>query len=108
MAGQEIWIQTEYNPNYTNPSTSSHYKIDKWFRITKVTHLFDKSGAVTKLSLTDDLTSSLSVDTTDVYTTLTRSLNPDFQSKTFGSIKSNADFDLGLPIIARDYSSYTS
>ena len=109
MAGQQIWIQTEYNPNYTNPSTSTHYKIDKWFRITKVTHLFGgKTGALTKLSLTDDLTSSLTVDTSNVYTTLMRKVNPDFQSRTFGSLKSNADFDLGLPILSLDCTSYTS
>ena len=60
------------------------------------------------LSLTDDLTSSLSVDTRDVYTVVMRANNPDFQSRTLGSLKSFNDFDLGLPILAKDYAAYTS
>jgi hypothetical protein len=85
----------------------ARYKIDKWFRITKVTHEFTEHAAMTKLAVTDDLYSSLSIDTTDIYTVLMRANNPDFQTKTLGSLKSNADYDLGLPRIAKDYTAYT-
>jgi hypothetical protein len=83
------------------------YKINQTMRITKVTHNYSSKGAYTTLTLTSDLTSSLSVDTKDNYTVLMRAVTPDFQSKTFGSLKSDNSFDLGLPIISRDYKDIT-
>jgi hypothetical protein len=79
------------------------YKINQWFRITKVTDTFGSDGALTSLTLTTDLMSSLTADTNDVFTVLERAIDPDFQSKTLGSLKSESVFDLGLPIIAKDY-----
>lgn len=83
------------------------YRINQWFRVTKVMHSYDRSRAITTLTLTNDLSSSLPVDTNNVYSVTMRLMNVDFQSRVMGSLKSDSDFDLGLPCIATDYTSFT-
>jgi hypothetical protein len=95
-----VWIQTEQQAN-------GNYQYNQWFRITKVTHTLSIQGAFTQLTITDDLVSSLPIDTTNVYTVRMRETSPDFQSKDFGSLKSKDDFELGLPILAKDYAGYS-
>ena len=90
---------------WTDQSTV-RYKINQWFRITNVTQTFNSTAALTSLTLTNDLSSSLTVDTTGVYSVTQRAINPDFQSKTLGSLKSKDDFDLGLVPIAFDVHDY--
>ncbi|MGB9856105.1 MAG: hypothetical protein ACPLKS_06145 [Caldisericum exile] len=85
---------------------AEEYKIDKDFRITKVTHRFDTEGAVTILELTDDLKNSLPVNTTDPYTTVIRAVNPDTQTKTFTSLKTENAFLSDLKPITKDISPY--
>ena len=98
-SGQQVYVYAEYDPLTTT------YKISKWFRINKAIHDFDAIGAYTTLSLTDDLECSIPVDTNDAYTVTMRAFNPDFQSRTHGSLKSAGDFDLGLVPITKDYPS---
>src|SRR5208283_5020593 len=58
-------------PTYHWTATGlNQYKINKWMRISKATHYFNVGKAVTTLTLTDDLNSSLTVDTRNVYTTM--------------------------------------
>ena len=102
----EVYLCTNIvGGTYTWTDTGKvRYSINRWFRITKASHSFSSMQAITILTLTTDLSSSLVVDTSGVYEATMRAFNPDFQSKTYGSLKSGSDFDLGLPIIATDYS----
>ena len=85
---------------WTDQSTV-RYKINRWFRISKVIHRFSKTGATTSLQVTDDTFSSFPVNTLDSYTTIVRATNPDFQTHTNGSLKASGDFVLGLtPVIS--------
>jgi len=112
VSNLEVWKCTGYYQSggvyyYTWVDQGyGRYKINRWFRVTKVTHQFAPSSALTKLMLTTDLFSSIPVSTLDAYTTIIRAMNPDYQSHTFGSLKSSGDFDQGLTPIVSDYSAF--
>jgi hypothetical protein len=104
MGGQIVHIHAGYDPDYTNPDTGSNFEIDKDFRITEARHSFTKNGVFTSLSLTDDLLNSIPIDTMDPYSTTIRAVNPDYQTRTYASLKvSGGDFDLGLLLLTKDY-----
>jgi hypothetical protein len=75
------------------------------FRITEVMHEFTTGMAATTLTLTNDFVNSCPLDTKGSYSVLIRTIIPDFQNKTMGSLKSGGDFNLGLRPIIRDYPS---
>jgi hypothetical protein len=99
----EVFVVTNISgPTITwTDQNTVRYKINRWFRISKVIHRFGKTGATTSLQVTDDTFSSFPVNTLDSYTTIVRATNPDFQTHTNGSLKSTGDFALGLtPVIS--------
>jgi hypothetical protein len=82
LAGQMANITTDVN------------QAGKKFRITGLTHRFSKEGFSTELQITDDCYNSQPTSSTDPYTVLLRSINPDYQSRTLGTLKqSSGDFD---------------
>lgn len=116
MAGQLIHVHgirssTLFTHTYTYPNKphpnnyQSHYKIDQDFRIVEVVHNFSTRGATTTLSLTDDLTNSISIGPADSYSTIIRVNTPDFQTKTMASLKATKEFDIDLIVLAKDYPS---
>ena len=99
----EVFVVTNISgPTITwTDQNTVRYKINRWFRISKVIHRFSKTGATTSLQVTDDTFSSFPVNTLDSYTTIVRATNPDFQTHTNGSLKATGDFVLGLtPVIS--------
>jgi hypothetical protein len=98
-AGQIVHIHAcQYITQYL-----SVYKIDRDFRITKVTHQYSVEGAKTILEITDDVRNSLPISTTDPYTVLLRAINPDTQTKTFTSLKQAGSFETGMKILWKQY-----
>ena len=80
------------------------YRIDKDFRITEAKHTFTREGAITTLSLIDDLYNSIPINTVDPYSIVMRAINPDYQTRTYGSLKiSGGDFDANMKPITKDY-----
>jgi hypothetical protein len=75
------------------------------FRITQVQHTFSAKGATTQLSLHSDCQNSIPRGTEDFYSVIIRATSPDFQDRTFASLKVGGDFDIGLTILAKDYPS---
>ena len=108
----EVYLCTEVTGEYPTAvytwvdQSEVRYKINTWFRIIKVTHTFNHSGAFTRLMISNDLYSSIPVQSLDAYTVTMRAINPDFQSHTTGSLKSYGDFDQGLTPIVTDFSGY--
>jgi hypothetical protein len=101
-----LCIDIQAGPTYIwTDKNTLRYKINKWFRITKVSHEFNATGALTRLQVTDDLESSIPIDTTDAYTVVMRAINIDFATRTQGSLKSLNDFDQGLEPITADHPS---
>ena len=98
VAGQLVYIKASMLENGT-------YNIDKWMRITEVEHRIDKTGAYTILTLTDDMWNSIPINTSDPYSIVVRATNPDFQSKTYASVRTGEDFDISLTPITKDYPS---
>jgi hypothetical protein len=85
---------------------SSSYMIDRLFRITEVKHLFLITGALTQLTLIDDLKNSIPINTVDPYSITMRCINPDYQTRTYASLKSGGDiFNIDLIPISKDYPS---
>lgn len=89
---------------YANLQSGGTYKIDIDMRITKVTHRFAIKGALTEIALTSDIQNSIPIDTKDPYSILVRTMIPDSQSRTHGSLRTEGgDFDLGLKPIIKEY-----
>ena len=105
MPGQIVHIHTLYNPDYTNPDTQSHYEIDKDFRITEHALNFAVKGVISLLKLTDDLLNSIPIDTRDPYTVVMRAINPDYQTRTYASLKTGGDFTAQQIPVSKDYPS---
>ena len=101
MAGQIINVigQQQTDGSYLwNP---------KQFRVKEVDHkITAEAGAITTLKLTDDLWNSMPVDTTDPYSLLFRSISPDFQTKTFASLRTGSDYDCQLYVVSKDYKDF--
>jgi len=95
-AGQIVHIKYNQLENGT-------YVIDKDFRITKVQHQYSVEGAKTTLDIIDDLRNSVPIKTTDPYTVLVRAVNPDTQTKTFASLKSEGKFITGMKVLWKQY-----
>jgi hypothetical protein len=83
--------------------TANVYQIDQDFRIIEVQHTFSTAGALTTLTLVDDLKNSISIGPVDSYSALIRSVSPDFQNKTLASVLATAELDPDLTILAKDY-----
>lgn len=103
LPGQLVHIHAGFNPDYVNPDTGSHYEIDKDFRITEVRHNFIPTGATTLLKLVDDLKNSIPIDTMDPYSITMRAINPDYQTRTYASLKTGGDFISQQIPISKDY-----
>ena len=114
----DYWVSTGTNEVYlltsiTHGPTQYHwtdqlvkeYSINDPFRITEVMHEFTEDMAATTLMLTNDFINSCPIDTKGSYSVLMRTVIPDFQNRTMGSLKSGGDFNLGLTPIVRDYPS---
>ena len=97
-AGQIVHIHASQLPDES-------FQIDQDFRITEVRHTFTTQGALTQLSLTDDLKNSVprTNASSDAYSQLIAAMNPDSQTRTFLSLKTGGDFDPKLTIVAKDY-----
>jgi hypothetical protein len=54
------------------------------------------------LTLTDDLTNSISMGAVDAYSAIVRAVNPDFQTKDLATLK-GADIDIDLLLLSKDY-----
>ena len=91
--------------HWTDQNVEEYTIMNIPFRITEVMHEFTTGMAATTLTLTNDFVNSCSIDTQGSYSVLMRTTNPDFQTKTLGSLKSGGDFNLGLKPIIRDYPS---
>jgi hypothetical protein len=84
----------------------ARYAINRDFRITEVIHSFATGGAFTRLALIDDLVNSIPLDTQDPYTQIIRATNPDYQTRTYGSLKvGGGDFSIWSIVILKDYPS---
>jgi hypothetical protein len=81
------------------------FNIDRDFRFVEVKHVFIKDGAITVLNVNSDLKNSLPRGGLDPYSALMRAVNPDFQTKTLASLRTGAEFDIGLQVLAKDYPS---
>ena len=99
MPGQLIHIHACYD------EANSIYRIDRDFRITEVQHNFIVSGAASLLKLVDDLLNSIPIDTMDPYSITMRAINPDFQTRTYASLKTGGDFIASQKPISKDYTS---
>lgn len=108
MAGQIVRILASkredgtYQIDDPNPANAGQ---GKEMRITEVQHTFTPRGAITQLSLCDDLKNSVIRPnaSSDSYNTIIQCVNPDFQSRTLASLKTGGDFDPDLTVIAKDY-----
>lgn len=99
MPGQLVYIRACYD------EANNIYRINKLFRITEVKHSFIIQGATTLLKLVDDLVNSIPIDTMDPYTITMRAINPDYQTRTYASLKTSGDFVTLQKPISKDYPS---
>jgi hypothetical protein len=99
MPGQLVHIHACWD------EVNTVYRIDRDFRITEVQHNFVIKATTTALTLTDDLLNSIPIDTTDPYTIVMRAINPDYQSRTYASLKTGGDFNSRQKPISKDYTS---
>ena len=95
--GQLIHIHACYD------EANKLYKIDRDFRITQVQHNFVVQGAVSLIKVVDDLFNSIPIDTMEPYTVIMRAVNPDYQTKTFASLKTGGDFITNQKPISKEY-----
>lgn len=84
-------------------NTPDVFQIDQDFRIVEVQHSFTISGALTTLTLVDDLLNSISIGPSDAYTSTIRAVDPDAQTKTMASLRSTKEFDPDLVVLSKDY-----
>ena len=96
LPGQLVHIHAAQNE-------SGEYKIDEYFRITIVLHTFTRMGAFTVLTLTNDLKNSIPINSIDPYTMVMRALNPDYQTRTYASLKAGGIFFADQAPISKDY-----
>lgn len=99
MPGQLVHIHACWD------EVNTVYRIDRDFRITEVQHNFVIKAATTSLTLIDDLLNSIPIDTTDPYSIVMRAVNPDYQSRTYASLKTGGDFNSRQKPISKDYTS---
>lgn len=78
------------------------FNIDKDVRIIEPKHQFSQRGALTYLTLTDDVKSSMPRHPTDLYNQLVKAVGPQFQNRTYSSILSDL-MDVEQTILAVDY-----
>jgi hypothetical protein len=83
--------------------TTDVFQIDQDFRIVEVQHSFTIAGALTTLTLVDDLLNSISIGPIDAYNTLIQCMNPDSQTKDMASLKFTSELDPDLTILSIDY-----
>jgi hypothetical protein len=93
MAGQLINIKTDA---WTGDG--------KKFRIVELRFIFSKKGAAVELSLTDDIWNSVPLNTSSEFNKIVKMTDPDYQTRTYASLKSGSDFDYLLNnILVKDY-----
>jgi hypothetical protein len=73
-------------------------------RIIEVLHSFSTAGALTILTLVDDLVNSISQGPTELYSAIIKAVSPDCQDRTLGSLKSK-DINIELEVLEKDYPS---
>jgi len=82
---------------------SGTFRIAKDMRIMNVRHHFGDDGALSYLSLTDDVKSSHPLQLASDYNTIIKAVAPGFQDRVRGSIVA-ADIDFNQTILGKDYS----
>jgi hypothetical protein len=103
MAGQLIHIHAARTDDLV--TYTSGFKIDQDFRISQCVHSYSNAGFTTQLTLISDLQNSVAIGPVDSYSSLIRAVNPDAQNKTLQSLMATREFDIRMPILARDYPS---
>jgi hypothetical protein len=92
MAGQTVALITDFEP----------YTVD--YRITQVRHSFSKAGAVTELTVTDDVFNSVSIALqSDAYGQILKALDPNnYANKTWASLFTATEITCDLATIGID------
>ena len=100
QGGQIVHIHASQKPDKS-------FQIDKDFRITQVQHNFTTDGAISILTLIDDLKNSVprTNASSSSYNMIIQAVNPDHQTKTLSSLKTGGDFDPKLTRVCKDYPS---
>ena len=100
QGGQIVHIHASQKPDKS-------FQIDKDFRITQVQHNFTTDGAISILTLIDDLKNSVprTNSSSSSYNMIIQAVNPDHQTKTLSSLKTGGDFDPKLTRVCKDYPS---
>jgi hypothetical protein len=93
MAGQIVSLITDFEP----------YIVD--YRINQVLHTFSRVGALTELSLTDDVYNSVSMaNQADLYGQITKALDPNnYLNKTWASMFAAGDISIDMELIGADF-----
>ena len=95
MAGQIVTLVTDFEP----------YDVD--YRIIQVRHSFSKAGAITELTVTDDVFNSVSMALqADQYGQILKAVDPsNYASKTWASMFATPEVDNDLKALGAPYSS---
>lgn len=99
MAGQLAHI-------HFGKKSDGTFRIDSDMRIIEPKHSFTDRGALTYLTLTDDVKNSLAKNPLDLYNQLVKAVGPGFQNRTRTSILAGA-VDMTQTILATDYNTAT-
>lgn len=78
------------------------FRIDKDMRILQVRHHFSVNGALSYLTLTDDVKSSYPLQPTDAYNLMMKATAPGFQDRVRGSLISK-ELDIDQTILEKSY-----
>lgn len=78
------------------------FKIDGDLRITELKHQFTSGGAITDVTLTDDLSNSYPLGPNDLYSAIMKATNPDFQDRDRGSLKAG-NIDVEQTVLIKAY-----